>query len=140
MTRNDTTSHLRNPHPKSPCVGVERRASVGQTLPAGSPIVGSSLSPVQGDATNIITSVWEAVSYNSNAISSCSPTLTSPRGAAMSPPSGSEHSPAAAPSLHRHSTELEVSLKTTSLPRLLDGSCVFSGSDNLGKLSCGRAR
>ena len=40
------------------------------------------------------TSVWAAVSYNSNAVSSCSPTLTSPRGAAMSAPRG-ERSPAA---------------------------------------------
>ena len=27
----------RNPHPKSPCVGEERRAGLGQTFPAGSP-------------------------------------------------------------------------------------------------------
>ena len=44
---------LRNPHPKSPCVGEERRAGLGQTLPAGSPIVGSRTSPVQiDDAVN----------------------------------------------------------------------------------------
>ena len=37
---------LRNPHPKSPCVGEEGRAGLGQTLPTGSPIVGSR-EPVQ---------------------------------------------------------------------------------------------
>ena len=35
------SSALRNPHSKSPCVGEERRAGLGQTLPTGSPIVGS---------------------------------------------------------------------------------------------------
>ena len=35
------SSALGNPHPKSPCVGEERRAGLGQSLPAGSPRVGS---------------------------------------------------------------------------------------------------
>ena len=39
------SSALRNPPPKSPCVGKERRVGLGQTLPAGSPIVGSIVSP-----------------------------------------------------------------------------------------------
>ena len=34
------SSALRNPHPKSPCEGEERRAGLGQALPTGSPIVG----------------------------------------------------------------------------------------------------
>ena len=61
--------------PKSPCVGEERRAGLGQTLPAGSPIVVSRVSPVQNDTGQLITS---AVSYISSADSSCSPSLTSP--------------------------------------------------------------
>ena len=39
------SSALRNPLPKRPCVGEERRAGLGQALPTGSPIVGSRASP-----------------------------------------------------------------------------------------------
>ena len=47
------SSALRNPLPKSPCVEEGCRAGLGQTLPAGSPIVWSRTSPVLGaDAVN----------------------------------------------------------------------------------------
>ena len=72
------SSALRNQHPKSPCVGEERRACLGQTLPAGSPIAGFRVSPVQSDTGRLITSVQGAVSFDSNAVSSRSPMLTSP--------------------------------------------------------------
>ena len=39
------SSALRNLLPKSPCVGEERRAGLGQALPSGSPIVGSKACP-----------------------------------------------------------------------------------------------
>ena len=44
----------------APCVGEERRAGLGHTLPAGSPIVGSRTSPVQSDDAVNIASVWGA--------------------------------------------------------------------------------
>ena len=77
------SSALRNPPPKSPCVGEERRAGLGQALPTGSPIVGSRSSPVQSDdaVNNNILVGHDA--YVSDAVSSLCPTLTSLRGAAM---------------------------------------------------------
>ena len=113
-TRNPGSSALRNPpHPKSPCVGEERRAGLGQTLSTGSPIVGSRVSHVQGDATNIVTSLEDT--YVSNAVSLCSPTTSfTLRGRDECPSSEGRTQPRnAASSLHRDLMELVVSIQTT---------------------------
>ena len=69
------SSALRNPHLKSPCVGEERRAGLGQALPIGSPIVGSRDEPYRAILRSTL--LHPAVSYVSNATSPPCPTLTS---------------------------------------------------------------
>ena len=109
------SSALRKPLPKSCCVGEERRAGLGQTLPTGFPIAGSRVSPVKGDATNTVASLEDT--YVWNAVSPCSPTTSfTVRGRDECPSSEMRAQLRYAASLlHRDLTELVVSSKTTEL-------------------------
>ena len=113
-TRNFGSSALRNPLPKSPCVGEERRACLAQTLPTGSPTVGSRVSPVQKILRSTSLHPSGADTYDLNAVSPCSSALSSPGGAAMSGVLGERTQPRyAVPLPHRVFSELVISLKKT---------------------------
>ena len=87
------SSALRNPRPKSPCVGEERRAVWVRPSPTGSPIVGSRVEPVQSDtAVHIITLGARHVRLGRRVIT-CPCVLFVVRGRDEAPPRESEHSP-----------------------------------------------
>ena len=125
------SSALRNPHPKSPCEGEERRAGLGQALPTGSPIVGPSWA--------LYTAMRRTSLHPSGADTYV------PNAVLSAPPRPANTAP-----LHRASiapcfTELVVSLKKTtidspcmelvvSLKTTVESTCLWCSSPRLPRL------